>query len=1051
MDFQDEELNEILNIFRVESEDIIKRLNSSLLNLEKNPSDMDLIVLLFRDAHSLKGAARMIGFNNVQNLAHKMEDIFGLAKERKISLTPDIADIMYKTVDIINNIITQSIDDGKEFIDRNEVKSQLDIIEEIVNKNSNTTQTTETKNFAQENKNTKELNIEQDAVNENQVIEKKNNLNEYFNAITSSIVCGLTALIKLSDKIDNCNIQTLLENVSLLSKYFKSINEFDLETLSENIRVKLDVIEKCETELTANEVDEIQQQFDIIISQFENLCSSNNIDTIDFYGYAFEGKVYQFENMLQSDGELNIKNDSSKQVNKQIRFNIEDVIDKINSLNSSADSCEDLCRIFSEINSAYNNSEFYPLSNKIYELISFIKENNVNVDDSSLEIIGNGVRYCYACINNNKPKDNIKLLIQQLTVARQLLELSNPLQISNVQDINNENVESNVLPDKNKKDYNKLLSVDNEIKTLHVDSSQLDTMVNQIGELISAKIKTTKQLYELYNLNISLEEWQKNFVKIIRNLKNYTKKSYIFDTGNSIYTQQVLNAISEQSKKLNTIILNINQVQRLNVEDDMKMKMLIDDFDGMVKKIRVLPLATVFHMFGRMVRDIARESGKQVELTINGSETSADKKIIEEIKTPLIHILRNSIDHGIELPAERLENGKSEIGHIQINAKHVENKIIIEVIDDGRGFDVEKIKAKALEKGYITVAEANEMPAEEIMSIVFNPGFSTDDVVTDISGRGVGMDVVKAKIAQLNGTVKIISELNKGSCIRVELPVTMATVTSFLVQIANRTYAIPMNAINNVILKSNEEILKKNDSFVIIHNNKSIPIFYLSDLLELENISSDKELKTIIILELNGRTIGIIVDKLLGEQEILHKKFSPPLYKLKNISGITTLATGETCLILNASDLIKNALTSFPVISSKASSVSLKEQIKNKRVLIIDDSITTRTLESSILKSIGINVDVEDNPIKAFAKLSEEIYDLIISDLEMPDMSGLEFLSKVKNNELFADIPVVIMSSISDDNIIKKAKSLGAEEYIIKGDFNQKKFVKLVTDMLLKN
>ena len=146
MDFQDEELNEILNIFRVESEDIIKRLNSSLLNLEKNPSDMDLIVLLFRDAHSLKGAARMIGFNNVQNLAHKMEDIFGLAKERKISLTPDIADIMYKTVDIINNIITQSIDDGKEFIDRNEVKSQLDIIEEIVNKNSNTTQTTETKN-----------------------------------------------------------------------------------------------------------------------------------------------------------------------------------------------------------------------------------------------------------------------------------------------------------------------------------------------------------------------------------------------------------------------------------------------------------------------------------------------------------------------------------------------------------------------------------------------------------------------------------------------------------------------------------------------------------------------------------------------------------------------------------------------------------------------------------------------------------------------------------------------------------------------------------------
>ena len=443
MDFQDEELSEILNIFRVESEEIIKSLNSLLLNLEKNPSNMDLIVLLFRDAHSLKGAARMIGFNNVQNLAHKMEDIFGLAKEHKISLTPDIADVMYKTVDIINNIINQSIDYGKEIIDRNEIKAQLDIIEEIVSINDNVQKSLETKSYNQETSAIQTSNSKQNIIN--QVIEKENNLNDYFDVITSSIVNGLTALIKLSEKIDNENIQILLNNVSLLSKYFKSINEFDLEALSENIRVKLDVIEKCETELTTNEVDEIQQQFDTIINQFENLCSSSNIDTIDFYGYAFEGKEYQFDYNIKSDRDNSVKSEFIKQNNKQFKFNIEDVIDKINSLNNSAESCEELCSIFSEINSVYNNSDFYPLSNKIYELISFIKDNNVTADDSSLEIIGNGVRYCYACINNNKPKDNIKLLLQQLTVARQLLELSNPLQISNnITDNDNNNIENSI-------------------------------------------------------------------------------------------------------------------------------------------------------------------------------------------------------------------------------------------------------------------------------------------------------------------------------------------------------------------------------------------------------------------------------------------------------------------------------------------------------------------------------------------------------------------------------------------------------------------------------
>ena len=248
------------------------------------------------------------------------------------------------------------------------------------------------------------------------------------------------------------------------------------------------------------------------------------------------------------------------------------------------------------------------------------------------------------------------------------------------------------------KDFTKIFDT-GEIKTLHVESSKLDAMVSQIGELIATKIKTTKQLGELNNLNDKLEDWQKDFSKLIRHMKSYdkrfSKQDSETDTSSIIFIKQMLNTLTEQSKKLNSIASGIAQTQRSNIEDDMKMRILIDDFDGMIKNIRVLPLATVFHLFGRMVRDIAHERGKEVELTITGSETSVDKKIIEEIKNPLIHIIRNSIDHGIETPERRRELGKNPTGHIQINAKHLDNKILIEVIDDGQGFNIEKIKEKA--------------------------------------------------------------------------------------------------------------------------------------------------------------------------------------------------------------------------------------------------------------------------------------------------------------------------------------------------------------------
>lgn len=1061
MDFQGDELLEILNIFRAESEEIVNHLNDALLELEKNPSNKDLIVVLFRNAHSLKGAARMIGFTTIQNLAHKMEDIIGLAKDEGLVLTSQIADEMYKTVDLISKIIMQSIETGSEIFNKDEVENRIKILE----------------------------NLKEDVINNQDKISDNNteqvdikSLQKNIDEINGLIIQTLISIINLSENIDDSYIEDTLNKITNLDKIFDRINDFSIKNDLETIKLKLEIVLKCKTGLTPIEIENIQQRMDNIITALISLYENNNIEPIDYYGYAFEKKDYN----NNSDKRLNIdttnqpkeieENDINENIeyltveNPQIIPNIDryDIQSKIKNLEISTDEYPGLIIYFSELKKSYQNANFTVILKKIVSLLDYASKLETLLDNSATEILINSANYCYDCINNIKPNGDIALICQQLTIAKQLLEISDSKQTPTSNYPTQNKIffnQSNSLltkfsakskfTNKNEKDFSEIFET-GEIKTLHVESAKLDLMVNQMGELIATKIKTSKQLSELNNLNSSLEDWQKDYKKLIKSVKNFDKKTTSLelekDKTSTLFIKQILNTLSEQSTKLNTILSGVNHIQRSNIENDIKMQSLIEEFDSMIKNIRVLPLATVFHLFGRMVRDIAKERGKQVELSITGSETSADKKIIEEIKNPLIHILRNSIDHGIETPEVRQELGKSSVGHIQINAKHLDNKILIEVIDDGQGFDIEKIKETAIKKGIYTDKALADMSDEEIINIVFSPGFTTGDEVTSISGRGIGMDVVKSKIAQLNGIVKVISEYGKGSCIQIELPVTMATMTAFLIQVSNQAFAIPMSVISTVICKNSDEILKNHDIQTVLLNGKNIPVYNLSDILEL-NETNNKQLKTIIVIETNNKSLGFIVDKLLGEQEILHKKLSPPLYKVNNLSGVTTLASGETCLILNTLDLIKNATSQKYKKLTSDSQIKIPQKkvvFSEKHLLVIDDSITTRTLEKNILTSVGFNVDVATNPIEAFNLLNEKHYDLILTDIEMPKMNGLEFLTQMKANKNYSNIPIIVMSSVHNANTKRKAYMLGAERYLIKGDFNQKVFTDIIAEILNK-
>lgn len=427
------------------------------------------------------------------------------------------------------------------------------------------------------------------------------------------------------------------------------------------------------------------------------------------------------------------------------------------------------------------------------------------------------------------------------------------------------------------------------------------------------------------------------------------------------------------------------------------------------------------------------------------------KKIIEEIKIPLIHILRNSIDHGIELPQERKEAGKNPVGKITVSAKHRENKIIINITDDGRGLDVEKIKQKALEKGLLTPDEIENIDEEHLVNLIFYPGFTTGDSVTELSGRGLGLDIVHTKISQLNGRVDIFSEFQKGTMVTIELPATMATIKTFIVTEQNQLYAIPTSSIKTVVRIDTTDVFERDGKNFYIHNDDVIPIYTLSQILELENKPRQANKYTLMIVKSESSTIGIIVEKLICDQEVLHKKLEAPLFKVKNISGITTLANGEICLILNVGDIFSSTLpkkiNTKIIASNKA--IKMRENYTHK-ILVVDDSLTTRTLQKNILTSYGYRVQIATNAPDALIKMQKENFDLVITDNEMPIMSGLEFVKEIRKESKWADIPIIVLTSMPESKWGKQFKEAGSQAYIQKDRFEQESFIRCVDHFLKK-
>ncbi|RAX57277.1 chemotaxis protein CheA [Helicobacter monodelphidis] len=462
------------------------------------------------------------------------------------------------------------------------------------------------------------------------------------------------------------------------------------------------------------------------------------------------------------------------------------------------------------------------------------------------------------------------------------------------------------------------------------------------------------------------------------------------------------------------------------------------DLQLAVMKTRMIPVGKVFNKFPRMVRDLSRELGKNIELEISGEETELDKSIVEEIGDPLVHIIRNSCDHGVEMPQDRAKVGKPEAGTIKLKAYNEGNHIVIEVADDGKGLNADALKQKGIEKGVISEREADSMTDKEAFGIIFKAGFSTAKQVSNLSGRGVGMDVVKTNIEKLNGIIDVDSEWGKGMVLKLKIPLTLAIIQALLVGVQEEYYAIPLASVLETVRVGQDEIYSVEGKSVLRLRNEVLSLVRLGDIFGVDSVFQNTEEAYVVVIGLAENKIGVIVDFLVGQEEIVIKSLGYYLSGTDGIAGATVRGDGKVTLIVDVAAMMQMAKHIKVNVSQKGESES--QSVKQKTspsdyvILAVDDSKVDRAIIQKSLKPLGITVVEAVDGLQALeiVKNGDKQFDAILIDIEMPKMDGYTLATEIRKYNKFKNLPLIAVTSRTSKTDRMRGVEAGMTEYITK-------------------
>ncbi|MDX2096730.1 MAG: hybrid sensor histidine kinase/response regulator [Leptolyngbyaceae cyanobacterium bins.59] len=570
------------------------------------------------------------------------------------------------------------------------------------------------------------------------------------------------------------------------------------------------------------------------------------------------------------------------------------------------------------------------------------------------------------------------------------------------------------------------------IDTIRVETRKLDALMTQAGELTVTKTRIDRRLIDIEEVISLWEDWSRDA------FKHRVSIGKVGSRGNQGGAKQFQSFYQLSEDRLEQLGMLLGRLRTFAYEDATRLDTIANELEEGIRTLRLLPLSTIFNLYPRMVRDLARQQGKSVELVIEGGETRVDKRILEEMKDPLMHMIRNAIDHGIESPEEREHMGKSPDARIHLRAYQTANNIVIEVADDGRGLAVESIKQTALKRGICQPEDLASMTSSQIQALIFAPGFSTRTFVTEVSGRGVGLDVVRTNVDRLKGNIQVDSIPAKGTTFRIQLRTTLATAHVLIVAIGGISYALPVEFVETSLPVRSEDIFTVKGRDTILLDRQPVSVVRLANLLELgsSQVSSQNTSLTLpcIVLQVGGERLGLLIDELIDEQDVVLKPQSKLLRRIPNVSGATILGTGEVCMVLNPTDLVKSARKQQGAIVHRA----MTQTVSQKHcILLVEDSITIRTQEKRILESAGYEVVTAVDGSDALRKLPTRAFDAVVSDIQMPNLDGLGLTEKIRQHKEYSELPVILVTSLASDEDKRRGAEAGANAYITKGTFDQ--------------
>ncbi len=465
---------------------------------------------------------------------------------------------------------------------------------------------------------------------------------------------------------------------------------------------------------------------------------------------------------------------------------------------------------------------------------------------------------------------------------------------------------------------------------------------------------------------------------------------------------------------------------------------------------RMRPFADGVRGLQRMVRDIARELGKQVQFEIEGLNTQVDRDILEKLEAPINHLLRNALDHGLETPEERRAAGKPEQARLRLAAMHSSGMLSIVVEDDGRGMDLEVLRRKIVERKMVSEEMARDLSEAELMDFIFLPGFSTRDQVTEISGRGVGLDVVHSVVQEMHGVVHAHAEPGRGMRFHMQLPLTLSVMRSLMVEIGGEPYAFPLAQIHRSLKLPRGAIETMEGRQYFTLGNQHVGLVDACQLLELEGAGTDNDEICVVVLGERMDRYGFVVDGFLGEKSLAVLPLDPRLGKVRDVAAASILENGDPCLILDVEDMLRSAdlLVSGSRLQRIGDRAARQEEKARKRILVVDDSITVREVERNMLANRGYEVEVAVDGMDGWNAVRTGDYDLVISDIDMPRMNGFEFVSMIKNDPKLRTLPVMIVSYKDREEDRDRGLEVGADYYLTKGSFHDETLLDAVADLI---